>query len=55
MSNKQARAQSERMNLVNLLAVFDDGKVVPLNLAKVNVIDKASGKALFKDLTPKER
>lgn len=55
MSNKQARAQAEKVVLRHIILVMANGDVVPMDLKKVNIIDRATGKPLFKDQTVKEQ
>lgn len=55
MSNKQARAQATRVQLRNILLIMTDGQVVPMDLNKVTIVDRASGKPLFKEQTIKEQ
>lgn len=47
MSNKQARAK-DRLRLANIILVFSNGDVAPMDITKVDVIDIASGEPLFK-------
>lgn len=47
MSNKQAQP-STKVTLTNLIMVLGNGSVAMADLSKVAVIDKATGKPLFK-------
>lgn len=50
MSNKQARAQAEQISITNIILVTTDGKVIPMDLTKVSLIDVKTGKPIFKPL-----
>lgn len=43
-----SKSKNKNMQLANLLAVFKDGTVVPLDATKLTIIDKNTGKPLFK-------
>jgi len=55
MSNKQAQHKAEQVRLRHILLVMANGDVVPMDLAKVAIVDKASGKPLFKDQTKEKK
>lgn len=47
MSNKQAQS-SKKVTLVNLIMVLGNGSVVMADLSKIDILDKTTGKPLFK-------